>query len=112
MYELLYDGKGEDGQPFLMGLIDVEALKKNSFPMDLPQTTESLGGVDPQFGGSLGTHWGVIGGSLGGVQKRENANNSGAFINLDAKSAKKTRIGDGSNNGGAGRRLGAHKEAM
>ncbi len=27
-YELLYDGQGQDGAPFLAGLIDVEALKK------------------------------------------------------------------------------------
>ena len=29
-YELLYDGRGEDGAPFLAGLIDVEALKKSA----------------------------------------------------------------------------------
>jgi DNA primase catalytic core len=28
VYELLYDGAGGDGQPFLMGLIDLEALKR------------------------------------------------------------------------------------
>lgn len=28
VYELLYDGQGQDGQPFLMGLIDVAALKQ------------------------------------------------------------------------------------
>jgi DNA primase len=28
VYELLYDGAGGDGQPFLMGLIDIEALKR------------------------------------------------------------------------------------
>jgi DNA primase len=27
VYELLYDGQGRDGKPFLMGLIDIEALK-------------------------------------------------------------------------------------
>lgn len=27
IYELLYDGSGEDGRPFLMGLIDAESLK-------------------------------------------------------------------------------------
>ena len=30
-YELLYDGKGKDGKPFLPGLIDVEALRKKKF---------------------------------------------------------------------------------
>jgi len=28
VYELLYDGAGGDGQPFLMGLIDLETLKR------------------------------------------------------------------------------------
>ena len=28
VYELLYDGKGKDGRPFAMGLIDVEALRR------------------------------------------------------------------------------------
>ena len=28
VYELLYDGAGRDGKPFLMGLIDVAALKQ------------------------------------------------------------------------------------
>jgi len=28
VYELLYDGQGRDGKPFLMGLIDVETLKR------------------------------------------------------------------------------------
>ena len=27
VYELLYDGRGQDGKPFLMGLVDVETLK-------------------------------------------------------------------------------------
>ncbi|MFC1853873.1 DNA primase, partial [candidate division CSSED10-310 bacterium] len=29
VYELLYDGKGKDGKPFLMGLIDVDQLRKS-----------------------------------------------------------------------------------
>jgi DNA primase len=28
VYELLYDGKGQDGKPFILGLIDVEELRK------------------------------------------------------------------------------------
>jgi hypothetical protein len=27
VYELLYDGQGQDGEPFVMGLVDVEALR-------------------------------------------------------------------------------------
>jgi hypothetical protein len=28
VYEMLYDGRGQDGRPFLLGLIDVEELRK------------------------------------------------------------------------------------
>jgi DNA primase len=31
VYELLYDGQGQDGKPFLMGLVDVEQLKKQHY---------------------------------------------------------------------------------
>lgn len=31
VYELLYDGQGTDGKPFLMGLVDVEQLKKHHY---------------------------------------------------------------------------------
>jgi len=58
-YELLYDGQGKDGAPFLTGLIDVEALRARA-------TTASLGGEEVGLGGSLGRHWGVNGVPLGG----------------------------------------------
>jgi len=68
-YELLYDGKGKDGKPFLVGLIDVEALRRD-FPAEA--TTGCLGGVeagsgsaDPEFGGPLGGHRGPVGASSG-----------------------------------------------
>ena len=32
VYELLYDGKGRDGKPFMIGLIDVEALRNDTNP--------------------------------------------------------------------------------
>ncbi|MCP4674279.1 MAG: DNA primase, partial [Deltaproteobacteria bacterium] len=36
VYELLYDGQGQDGLPFVMGLIDAESLKSNSTTTTLP----------------------------------------------------------------------------
>jgi hypothetical protein len=44
-YELLYDGQGDNGAPFVAGLIDVDALKNTV-------TTPSSRGSDPQFAGS------------------------------------------------------------
>jgi DNA primase len=57
-YELVYDGQGQDGTPFLAGLLDVDALKERT-------TTGTLGGEHPQFGGSLGCHLAPIGVPLG-----------------------------------------------
>jgi hypothetical protein len=68
VYELLYDGQGQDGQLFLMGLMDVDALKAIS-------TAEALGGEEAPFGGSLGLHLAPIGPSLGSGQTAEKPNN-------------------------------------
>jgi len=43
-YELLYDGRGEDGAPFLAGLIDVEALERTSYDGDLAGSKGHLAG--------------------------------------------------------------------
>ena len=32
VYELLYDGQGQDGKPFLIGLLDVESLRTATVP--------------------------------------------------------------------------------
>lgn len=43
VYELLYDGKGKDGQPFLCGLIDVDALRQQYDP--------NLAGLESELAG-------------------------------------------------------------
>jgi DNA primase len=43
-YELLYDGRGEDGAPFLAGLIDVEALKRAPYDGNLAGSKGHLAG--------------------------------------------------------------------
>jgi len=40
VYELLYSSEGKDGQPFMLGLIDVASLKKQ--PCDEPQSVASV----------------------------------------------------------------------
>jgi len=45
VYELVYDGAGQDGKPFVPGLIDVEALRATA-------TTANLAGVKGEFTGS------------------------------------------------------------
>ncbi|MGI8423082.1 MAG: hypothetical protein ACR2NO_03025, partial [Chloroflexota bacterium] len=46
VYELLYESQGQDGKPFLAGLIDVEALR-------VLATTDTSRGVEPHFAGEL-----------------------------------------------------------
>jgi DNA primase len=53
VYELLYDGQGQTGDPFLAGLIDVEALQARS-------TTATLGGPEAGFGGPYRPHAGAL----------------------------------------------------
>ncbi len=45
VYELLYDGQGQDGKPFLCGLIDVDKLRGN-YNYDLNRS-----GVNPEWSG-------------------------------------------------------------
>lgn len=76
-YELIYDGKGKDGKPFLPGLIDVEALRKKYSPTTISSLgcfQEGLGNLKGGLGGPLGGHWDRVGRGLGSQE------------NLDGKS--------------------------
>jgi DNA primase len=64
VYELLYDGQGQDGRPFLMQLLDPGRV-------DVPVDSH-LGGQTATFGGTVGGHWGPNGGPVGGTQKSTN----------------------------------------
>ena len=66
VYELLYDGHGKDGDPFLMGLIDVEQLKAGA-------TTESTRGEPPAL---AGVSRGQSGPDAAPVQPSENSADS------------------------------------
>lgn len=65
VYELLYDGSGKAGEPFLMGLCDVAALKKSA------TTTTGLGGEAAGFGGGLGGRSAPGGASFGSEKQCE-----------------------------------------
>jgi DNA primase len=60
VYELLYDGQGQDGKSFLMGLIDVEALRK----AEATTTTDSFRGEVGQFSGSIRGTFGPFSGDF------------------------------------------------
>lgn len=87
VYELLYDGAGRDGQPFLIGLIDVEALKSTG-------TTETLGGETVEFGEGLGAALGPFGGGLGSSQIGRIANAGRAIGDTGGDESENTYKGD------------------
>jgi DNA primase catalytic core len=91
VYELVYDGAGKDGRPFVPGLIDVAALKATP-------TTANLAGIKGEFAGSTR---GESGPNAGGSRPAESAPSAGAESASDDSSEKpaKTHIkgGNGKN---------------
>lgn len=83
-YELLYNGEGEDSQPFLMGLINAASLRKGA---NNTTTTASLGGKDSQFGVSLGGHCGAVGVGVGSVENSKNPDKNSLKRTDTAKAA-------------------------
>lgn len=71
VYELLYDGKGKDGKPFVPGLIDVTRLQ--SMP-----TTKSSRGVEGEFAGSSRGQRGPIAGGSRGDENAESTEKQSA----------------------------------
>ncbi len=71
VYELLYDGEGQDGTPFLPGLLDVEALRTS--------TTPHLAAKNAHL---AGTSWPVRGGFAAtsrSIESPENPHNGAGF---------------------------------
>jgi hypothetical protein len=86
-YELLYDGRGKDGAPFLMGLTDVEKLEKYDYD-------KSRSGVNEDRSGSGRPLVGLrSGGGRDGEKPREPAP-AAVLPSSDAKSPQKPHIGD------------------
>ena len=87
-YELLYNGEGEDSQPFLMGLINAASLRKSATNTT---TTASLGGKDSPFGVSLGGHCGAVGVGVGSAEKAKNPDKNSLKPTNTAKAAENAR---------------------
>ena len=83
VYELVYDGQGQDGAPFLAGLLDVERLRGVG-------TTATLGGQEGGFGEPLGAHTASIPAGLGSAQTVENGNDGADFAAATQHHAKST----------------------
>jgi hypothetical protein len=87
LYELVYAGQGEDGEPFLPGLLDVEALEATA-------TTPNRSGPGGERSGAGRPPVGL---RSGGGRRRESEGNSGAESDLRAEEpepAAKARRGD------------------
>jgi hypothetical protein len=80
VYELVYDGQGQDGQPFLTGLIDPDALE------DPGTYDEKFVGSDPEFVGQKDEFVGsssphrrpIVAGSSPGTTRRVSARDPGS----------------------------------
>jgi hypothetical protein len=80
VYELVYDGAGEDGRPFVPGLIDAEALDAS--------TTTEVAGVKSELAGAKRADRGPVApGSRGG----ENAPTAGSESASGDPAAKRTK---------------------
>jgi DNA primase len=80
VYELLYDGQGKDGKPFVPGLLDVEKLR--SMP-----TTKSSRGSEGEFAGSSRGQRGPIAGGSRGEENDGNTGKQSAESTSSGKSA-------------------------
>ena len=82
VYELAYNSEGEDGAPFLMGLIDVESLKKSA-------KNNSYDAKKAGVNGELAGHGrGEVGPKSGGGRSHKNgarASDSGELVTLPPK---------------------------
>lgn len=58
VYELLYDGQGKDGQPFLCGLIEVEKLRETrNYDANLAGVNDNLAGSNRGQNGRVSGGW-------------------------------------------------------
>lgn len=85
VYELLYDGKGRDGKPFVPGLIDVDKLKSTSTP-------QSSRGSEGEFAGSSRGQRGPNAGGSRGDQNEKNISNESAKLASSSDADKNARL--------------------
>lgn len=88
VYELAYDGQGEDGKPFVPGLIDVEALKATATTPNLAGGNAGVAGQSANLAGSTRGQRGPNAGGSRGGEIAENLNGSNACSESSAQRAK------------------------
>jgi DNA primase catalytic core len=88
-YELVYDGAGEDGRPFVPGLIEVEALGATP-------TTANFAGVNEHFAGAMRPGCGPVAGGVRGAESSLTTLTESASWQSTPKSPKTHIKGNGS----------------
>jgi DNA primase len=96
VYELLYDGQGQDGKPFLIGLLDVESLRtatvpKTSHAEKFEGVNGKLEGSNPKFEGPLRGQEAPIVPPPSISQNATLPNNGGASVPVEPSKRKNTR---------------------
>jgi hypothetical protein len=98
LYELLYDGQGQDGKPFLIGLIDVEKLRPAPtayhYDKDLEGGKPKFEGVNANFEPSWSPHSGPVEPPTRKDRNATPTNNGAGSGAVMEKDPEKTRIGN------------------
>lgn len=83
-YELLYEGEGQHGDTFLMGLLDVEQLKnqKTVIREESVTTTKSSRGTEGEFAGSKRPLNGAVAAPMRKANSGENTDKNGVESDL------------------------------
>jgi DNA primase catalytic core len=94
VYELVYDGQGSDGDAFVMGLIDVDALRNDDGTPGAPCGYDGkLAGVDPNLAGSKRPQNGAMAGTWRAGTSGENASSDKASQPAEPKTTPDARPG-------------------
>lgn len=83
VYELSYEGEGDDGAAFMMGLIDIEALRNAGTNRDSCSYDEKLAGVNRELAGSKRLQNGGMTGGWRGAENGNSPHSSAAYPDTD-----------------------------
>ncbi len=87
-YELVYDGQGKDGTPFLPGLFNVATLRQHRYDGNLSGEKSDLSGQNEENSGGCRGHFGANSAPFRGRKIGESANDDEA---LEAKKVKASK---------------------
>ena len=95
VYELLYNGQGQDGQLFMMGLIDTERLQEIEYDRKKSGLQHKESGPQPKKPGSNRVQ---IGGLSGGCRDEVSLFDSETYPEIEPSAPKNAHLGHSSKN--------------